>query len=393
MMDHHPHHQLLLSQSPTYQQQQSLPRPQKQPLATAAEATVPAVTIAPTAIAVEASIVPVSIAAAESVPATTIAAEATIPVATTALETAIAAEATAPENIIAPAAITAPVVISATPAVIIALVDAITTAEATTTAPVVVAVTIAAPTINTQAAATSVAGIALEVDTAPAAIAPSADAIAAEANSASVNDMYAEVTIPAATTAATNAPAATTTTVEATTTASTAVTASAAIIATVATTAPVDLNTTAGETEKSLLMKCLFTEFQYSSASVVDEERAVESCIKGLAPFVQFDKIDINYQGENIHGMFNKEATHIGPIGRLDLSTFQDRRGKVYNVTNLDVCNRTGGDDVVIVVAWKMNLKDTFGLFQILSFDEYLYFLENRLVCCILIARQAAYII
>lgn len=140
-------------------------------------------------------------------------------------------------------------------------------------------------------------------------------------------------------------------------------------------------------------MKCLFTEFQYSSSSVVDEERAVESCIKKLVPFDQFDKIDINYQGENIHGMFNKEATHIGPIGRLDLSTFQDRRGKVYNVTNLNVSNRTSGDDVVIVVAWKVNLKDTFGLFQILSFDEYLYFLENRLVCCILIARQAAYII
>ena len=140
-------------------------------------------------------------------------------------------------------------------------------------------------------------------------------------------------------------------------------------------------------------MKCLFTEFQYSSSSVVDEERAVESCIKGLAPFVEFDKIDINYQGENIHGMFNEKATHIGPIGRLDLSTFQDRRGKVYNVTNLDVSNRTSGDDVMIVVAWKINLKDTFGLFQILSFDEYLYFLENRLVCFKLIARQAAYII
>ena len=130
---------------------------------------------------------------------------------------------------------------------------------------------------------------------------------------------------------------------------------------------------------ESLLIKYLFAHFQYSS-SVLDEERAIESCIKGLAQFIQYDKLDINYQGENIHALFNEEATHIGPIGKVDPSTFRDRRGKVYNVMNLDASHRTSGDDdVVVVVAWKVNLKGHFGLLQILSFEEYIPFLEKRL--------------
>lgn len=35
---------------------------------------------------------------------------------------------------------------------------------------------------------------------------------------------------------------------------------------------------------------------------------------------------------------------------------------------------------LVVVVAWKANLKDTFGILQVLSFEEYLFYLDNRLV-------------
>ena len=145
-----------------------------------------------------------------------------------------------------------------------------------------------------------------------------------------------------------------------------------------------------GESE-SLLIKCLLAHFQYSS-SALDEERAVESCIKGLPQFIQYDKLDINYQGENIHALFNEDATHIGPIGQVDPSTFRDRRGKVYNVINLDASHRTSGDDdVVVVVAWKVNLKDNFGLLQVLSFEEYILHLENRLECMLLLLYTINY--
>ena len=54
-----------------------------------------------------------------------------------------------------------------------------------------------------------------------------------------------------------------------------------------------------------------------SSSTGADEERAVEAAIKGLSEFSHYINIDINYQGENIHGMINDEETHISPLGKI----------------------------------------------------------------------------
>jgi hypothetical protein len=139
------------------------------------------------------------------------------------------------------------------------------------------------------------------------------------------------------------------------------------------------VSSSTGESESKLL-KCIVSQFQYSSSitTSIDHERAVESCIKELPQFLELDKIDINYQGENIHAMFNEEATHIVPLENVDLSCFRDRRGNVYYVTNLDASQRSSSDLVLVVVAWRANLKDAFGTLQVLSFEEYLFYLDNR---------------
>ena len=126
------------------------------------------------------------------------------------------------------------------------------------------------------------------------------------------------------------------------------------------------------------LMECQFSSFQYNSLSNgTDEEQALESFIKQLAQFEQVQSIDINYQGETIHAMFNEKATHIGLIGKgTDLSSFHDRKGKVFYITDLSSTHSSG--EVMIAVAWKLNSKDTFGLLQTISFEQYIYCLENR---------------
>ena len=130
--------------------------------------------------------------------------------------------------------------------------------------------------------------------------------------------------------------------------------------------------------EPETLMECQFSSFQYNSLNNgADEEQAVESFIKQLAQFNQVQSLDINYQGETIHAMFNQEATRIGLIGKgADLSSFHDRKGKVYYIT--DLSPNHSSSDVMVVVAWKLNSKDTFGLLQTISFEKYVYCLENR---------------
>ena len=126
------------------------------------------------------------------------------------------------------------------------------------------------------------------------------------------------------------------------------------------------------------LMECQFSPFQYNSLSNgTDEEQALESFIKQLPQFEQVQSIDINYQGETIHAMFNEKATHIGLIGKgTDLSSFHDRKGKVFYITDLSSTHSSG--EVMIAVAWKLNSKDTFGLLQTISFKIYMHCLENR---------------
>ena len=79
--------------------------------------------------------------------------------------------------------------------------------------------------------------------------------------------------------------------------------------------------------EPETLMECQFSSFQYNSLNNgADEEQAVESFIKQLAQFNQVQSLDINYQGETIHAMFNQEATRIGLIGKgADLSSFHGK--------------------------------------------------------------------
>ena len=125
--------------------------------------------------------------------------------------------------------------------------------------------------------------------------------------------------------------------------------------------------------------QCLTTSTCSSSSNNgADEERAVEAAIKGLSQFSHYTNIDINYQGETIHGMVNDEETHISPLGKNadQLSSFRNRRGKVFYVTDLHP-NRSCAD-ALVVIAWKANIKDTFGMLHLLSFDDYIFCLENR---------------
>lgn len=134
-------------------------------------------------------------------------------------------------------------------------------------------------------------------------------------------------------------------------------------------------------------MKCEFVPFQFNSSNngVTDEEeKAMSTFLKELTQFSQYGQIDINYQGENIHAMFNVEETHIGQVNAgVDLKSFRDRRGKVFYVTDLNPptsgANNNDGEPS-IVVAWKVDVKDTFGLLHVLSFDDYISGLENRCV-------------
>ena len=105
----------------------------------------------------------------------------------------------------------------------------------------------------------------------------------------------------------------------------------------------------------------------------------MEAAIKRLPIFSQCTNLDINYQGENIHGLVNEEETHISPLGKNadQLLSFRNRRGKVFYVTDLNPSRRSCAD-VMVVVAWKVNVKDTFGTLHIISFDEYVFCLENR---------------
>ena len=132
-------------------------------------------------------------------------------------------------------------------------------------------------------------------------------------------------------------------------------------------------------------MKCVFVPFQYSSSKngVSDEEQAVGTCLSGLPQFNQFGQMDIVYQGEDVHAMFNEEETHIGPVAaNFDLQSYRDRRGRVFYVTDLNPSTSAANNNAVVepsvVVAWKLDVKDTFGLLHVLSFDEYLHGLENR---------------
>jgi len=124
--------------------------------------------------------------------------------------------------------------------------------------------------------------------------------------------------------------------------------------------------------------QCLTSTCSSSSNNGADEERAVEAAIKGLSQFSHYANIDINYQGETIHGMVNDEETHISPLGKNadQLSSFRNRRGKVFYVTDLHP-NRSCAD-ALVVIAWKANIKDTFGMLHLLSFDDYIFCLENR---------------
>ena len=117
--------------------------------------------------------------------------------------------------------------------------------------------------------------------------------------------------------------------------------------------------------------------FRYSMTNGVDEDQVLETSIKQLTQFHQFECIDINYQGESIHAMFNEEGTHIGLMeGSVELSSFRDRRGKVFYITDKSPTHNSG--EVMVVVAWKLDPKDTFGFLQTLSFDKYVSCLETR---------------
>jgi hypothetical protein len=59
------------------------------------------------------------------------------------------------------------------------------------------------------------------------------------------------------------------------------------------------------------------------------------------------------------------------------LSSFRNRKGKVFYVTDLHP-NRSCCADVLVAIAWKANIKDTFGIIHVLSFDDYIFCLENR---------------
>ena len=124
-------------------------------------------------------------------------------------------------------------------------------------------------------------------------------------------------------------------------------------------------------------MKCEFVPFQFSSSNyggVTDEEQAMGAFLKGLTQFNQYGQIDINYQGENIHAMFNDEETHIAQVTvNFDLKAFRDRRGRVFFVTDLNPPISSDANNAVepsVVVAWKVDVKDAFGLLHVLSFDE-----------------------
>jgi hypothetical protein len=145
-------------------------------------------------------------------------------------------------------------------------------------------------------------------------------------------------------------------------------------------------STTDNEPPELALLACQFFPFQCntggsscSSSKSGDKDRAVEAAIKGLSEFSHYINIDINYQGENIHGMINDEETHISPLGKNtdQLSSFRNRKGKVFYVSDLHP-NRSCCADVLVVIAWKANIKDTFGIIHVLSFDDYIFCLEKR---------------
>ena len=302
--------------------------------------TVPAVPIAPAATAVvpvvltalEATTVPAAIAEALAVPTTAPAATAVVPVVLTALEATTAPAATAEAlaaPTTAPAAIAEALAVPTTAPAVTAVVPVVLTALEATTAPAATAEALAAPT--TAPAATAVVPV---VSTAPAATA----------------------VVPIITPSAVVEPAAILTTT---------------------------FSNTDDEPE-SALRACQFFRFQCltngcSSSTGADEERAVEAAIKGLSEFSHYINIDINYQGENIHGMINDEETHISPLGKNtdQLSSFRNRKGKVFYVSDLHP-NRSCCADVLVVIAWKANIKDTFGIIHVLSFDDYIFCLENR---------------
>ena len=265
-----------------------------------------------------------------------------------------------PPVLTAPAAYTVPAVPIAPAAT--AVVPVVLTALEATTVPAAIAEALAVPT--TAPAATAVVPVvltALEATTAPAAT--------AEALAAPTTAPAAIAVVPVVSTA----PAAT------------------AVVPIITPSAVVEpaaiLTTTFSNTDdepESALRACQFFRFQCltngcSSSTGADEERAVEAAIKGLSEFSHYINIDINYQGENIHGMINDEETHISPLGKNtdQLSFFRNRKGKVFYVSDLHP-NRSCCADVLVVIAWKANIKDTFGIIHVLSFDDYIFCLENR---------------
>ena len=138
-----------------------------------------------------------------------------------------------------------------------------------------------------------------------------------------------------------------------------------------------------GEPPELALLACQFFKFQCSCSTTnggADEDRGVEAAIKGLPEFSKYTNMDINYQGESIHGMINEEETHLSPIRGAynadELSSFRNRRGKVFYVTDLSL--ERNSVDVYVVIAWKVNVKDTFGILHALSFDDYVFCLEKR---------------
>ena len=282
----------------------------------------------------------------------------------------------------APAVTTVPVVLTvpaafAVPAVPIAPAATAVVPEVFTAA---LASTAVKPVVLTAPAATAVVPVVLtahEATTVPAVpIAPAAtaDAQAAPTAPAPTAVVPAASTAPAATAVVPVVPAA-----PATTAVVPIITPSAAVEPAVI------LTTTFSNTDdESALLACQFFRFQCltnscSSSTGADEERAVEAAIKGLSEFSHYANIDINYQGENIHGMVNDEETHISPLGKNadQLSSFRNRKGKVFYVTDLHP-NRSCCADVLVAIAWKANIKDTFGIIHVLSFDDYIFCLEKR---------------
>ena len=115
-------------------------------------------------------------------------------------------------------------------------------------------------------------------------------------------------------------------------------------------------STTDNEPPELALLACQFFPFQCntggsscSSSKSGDEDRAVEAAIKGLSKFSHYTNIDINYQGENIHGMVNEEETHISLLGKNadQLLSFRNRRGKLFYVTDLNP-SRSCADVIVV---------------------------------------------